>query len=59
MRIKIKHIIGYLLISIGRFTEICVVGTTDYTTETHKPYDEKYGLVQGIVDAALVVVGVL
>lgn len=57
MRMKIKHIIGCLLISIGIFAEVCVVGTMDYTMETHKTYDEKHGLVQGIVGAALVVVG--
>lgn len=57
MRMKIKHIIGCLLISIGMFAEVCVVGTMDYTTEMHKSYDEKHELVQGIVGATLVVVG--
>lgn len=57
MRMKIKHIIGCLLISIGMFAEVCVVGTMDYTTEMNKPYDEKHGLIQGISGAALVVAG--
>lgn len=57
MRMKIKHIVGCLLISIGMFAEVCVAGAMDYTTEMHKPHDEKHGLVQGIVGAALVAVG--